>query len=66
MHEMLHNTQFKHIEDYLSVYHQFGPLGVPIPQEAPKHWQEDTYFGWMYVAGTNPCHLTLIKEVLKN
>jgi hypothetical protein len=42
------------LDDHYHVYHHFGSLGVKGPEEAMKHWNEDTYFGWTYLAGVNP------------
>ena len=53
----------KHVEDFHKVYRPFGHLNMEEPKDSATRWTEDSYFGWMYVAGTNPNHLTLCNEV---
>jgi len=66
VHNFLKNFNGKKLltlDDHYHVYHHFGSLGVKGPEEAMKHWNEDTYFGWTYLAGVNPYHFAKVKEV---
>ena len=56
-------SKLNKIDDFKDLFKHIGNLGVREPEEAVNHWQEDTYFGWLYLAGTNPNHLTICKKV---
>jgi hypothetical protein len=60
---MFNGKELKTLDDHYHVYHHLGSIGLKAPEEAMKNWNEDTYFGWTYLAGVNPYHLELVKQV---
>jgi hypothetical protein len=54
------------VEDYHGLYRVTQNLlteGLAKPTEASENWKDDAYLGWTYLAGTNPNHLVLCKDV---